>query len=90
MIPPQPVPQTVGVQLVDFEDGRRSIMVTLNSVNGTWVLFLEPDAADEVAAQLATAARQTRLSGPGLIVPPGTRAAQNGHEPPIVPPISLN
>lgn len=51
-IGPQPTPQQVNVGEVTDQAGRKFVVLQFVSVNGTWVCFLPPEHAKQVANQI--------------------------------------
>ena len=66
MIQPQPTPFQAIVTSGTDPAGRRVVMLTLVLVTGTTVVFLPPDGAETMAADLTRIARTARS---GLVLP---------------------
>lgn len=78
----QPCAQAFNVAVATAQQGAAWVMVTFYGPCGSWSCFLDPDAAENLAAQLG---ENITLSRSGLVVargplPPGPL---NGHGPTI-------
>lgn len=67
-VPVQPSPQTFTLGLAADAEGSKYVMLTLNGVNGSWTIFLDPMGAKALAAQLE---RNASMAQTGLTLPPG-------------------
>jgi hypothetical protein len=76
----QPCPQAFTVQVASQTNGQAWVLVTFHGPCGSWSTFLDPPAAEKLAAQISEQALMART---GLVIPQGAVPAPNGHGPTI-------